>query len=51
VAVRVRELPIPGDFCTADYGQDPEFRMRFQKWLGSLWQEKDGQIEALARST
>jgi hypothetical protein len=25
--------------------------MRFQKWLGSLWQEKDGQIEALARST
>jgi 1-acyl-sn-glycerol-3-phosphate acyltransferase len=48
VAVRVRELAIPADFCTGDYGQDPEFRMRFQKWLGSLWQEKDAQIEALA---
>jgi len=48
VAVRMRELPIPSDFCTADYGDDPAFRMRFQKWLASLWQEKDRQIEALA---
>jgi hypothetical protein len=24
--------------------------MEFQKWLGSLWQEKDGQIEALAHA-
>jgi hypothetical protein len=48
VAVRVRELPIPSEFCTADYGQDPAFRMRFQKWLGSLWEEKDGQMETLA---
>jgi 1-acyl-sn-glycerol-3-phosphate acyltransferase len=48
VAVRMRELPIPSDFCTADYGDDPAFRMRFQKWLASLWQEKDLQIDALA---
>jgi 1-acyl-sn-glycerol-3-phosphate acyltransferase len=51
VAVRVRQLPIPADFCTADYGQDPAFRMQFQKWLGLLWQEKDGQIEALAKAS
>ncbi len=50
VAVRVRELPIPAEFCSADYAQDPAFRMAFQKWLGSLWQEKDGQIEALAHA-
>ncbi len=50
VVVRVRELPIPPEFCSADYAQDPAFRMRFQKWLGSLWQEKDGQIEALAQA-
>jgi 1-acyl-sn-glycerol-3-phosphate acyltransferase len=50
VAVRVRELPIPREFCAADYADDPAFRMEFQKWLGSLWQEKDGQIEALAHA-
>jgi 1-acyl-sn-glycerol-3-phosphate acyltransferase len=47
VVVRVRELPIPPDFCSADYGQDPAFRMQFQKWLGTLWQEKDGLMDAL----
>lgn len=50
IAVRVRELPIPREFCAADYASDPAFRMEFQKWLGSLWQEKDGQIEALAHA-
>jgi 1-acyl-sn-glycerol-3-phosphate acyltransferase len=50
VAVRARELPIPREFCEADYADDPAFRMAFQKWLGSLWQEKDGQIEALAHA-
>ena len=50
IAVRVRELPIPREFCAADYAGDPAFRMEFQKWLGSLWQEKDGQIEALAHA-
>jgi 1-acyl-sn-glycerol-3-phosphate acyltransferase len=50
IAVRVREVPIPREFCAADYASDPAFRMEFQKWLGSLWQEKDGQIEALAHA-
>jgi len=50
VAVHVRELPIPPEFCGADYARDPAFRVHFQKWLGSLWQEKDGQIEALAQA-
>jgi 1-acyl-sn-glycerol-3-phosphate acyltransferase len=50
VAVRVRELPIPPDFCSADYGEDPAFRMQFQRWLGMLWQEKDGLMDALSPS-
>lgn len=47
VVVRVRQLPIPADFSTQDYTNDPEFRMRFQQWLGQLWEEKDRQIGAL----
>jgi hypothetical protein len=50
VKVRVRELPIPVEFCNADYASDPAFRMHFQKWLASLWQDKDGQIDALAHT-
>ena len=47
VIVRLRELPIPAEFCTGDYGGDPAFRVRFQQWLGELWQEKDQSIQAL----
>jgi len=47
VTVRIRQLPIPGEFCAGDYSQDPAFRMRFQQWLAALWQDKDRQIEAL----
>ena len=47
VAVRIRELPVPADFCEGDYTQDPAFRARFQQWLTDLWREKDGQMEEL----
>ena len=47
VIVQVRELPIPPEFCTADYARDPAFRVRFQEWLGSLWEEKDRRIDQL----
>lgn len=47
IVVRMRELPIPADFCAGDYAEDPQFRMRFQQWLGTLWEEKDAQIAAL----
>jgi 1-acyl-sn-glycerol-3-phosphate acyltransferase len=49
VVVRMRQLPIPEDFCTADYSADPAFRARFGQWLANLWQEKDAQIQSLLR--
>jgi 1-acyl-sn-glycerol-3-phosphate acyltransferase len=48
VIVRIRELPIPPEFCTGDYAGDPAFRVRFQQWLGALWAEKDQGIDLLA---
>jgi 1-acyl-sn-glycerol-3-phosphate acyltransferase len=47
VRVRVTQREIPAWIRSADYLQDAEFRSRFQAWLGELWSEKDGQIEAM----
>ena len=47
VVVRVRQLPIPAEFCAGDYAEDAAFRGTFQRWLSQLWQDKDEQIGAL----
>ena len=47
VVVRLRELPIPADFCSADNAEDAAFRARFQQWLGELWWTKDQEIGEL----
>ena len=47
IVVRVRELPIPAEFCTSDYTADPAFRARFHRWLAGVWAAKDAQIDAL----
>lgn len=47
IIVRVRQLPIPREFCTGDYSTDPAFRVRFQQWLGALWADKDAQVADL----
>ena len=47
VRVRVTVREIPAWTHRGDYEDDPEFRARFQAWLGEIWQEKDVQIEAL----
>jgi len=47
VIVRVRQLPIPTEYCVADYEIDPTFRAQFHRWLAGLWREKDRQIEVL----
>jgi 1-acyl-sn-glycerol-3-phosphate acyltransferase len=46
VKVRVRELPVTPELF-GDYLGDKEFRRRFNKWLNSLWAEKDNLIETL----
>lgn len=41
VMVDVRRLEIPHEFYVGSYEGDPEFRQRFQAWIGELWAEKD----------
>lgn len=47
VIVEVRELRIPPEFYQGDYETDPEFRARFQTWIGELWTQKDQRIGEL----
>jgi 1-acyl-sn-glycerol-3-phosphate acyltransferase len=47
VIVRVRQLPIPAEFCANDYERDAMFRAAFHRWLAQLWEEKDRQIATL----
>ena len=47
VVVRVRQLPIPAEFCAGDYEGDAAFRAGFHRWLAQLWDDKDRQIDAL----
>lgn len=50
VSVRVRQLPIPAEFCQGDYESDAEFRGRFHRWLATIWEDKDRQIADLLQS-
>ena len=47
VIVRIREVPIPSEFCQGDYENDAEFKKRFQTWVSDLWSDKDQQIGEL----
>lgn len=47
IVVRVRQLPIPPEFCAGDYTADAAFRATFHRWLEQLWLDKDAQIGAL----
>jgi len=47
VVVHVRELPIPEELLGGDYLNDPQFRERFQEWVGDLWAVKDRRIREI----
>ena len=47
IVVRVRQLPIPPEFSSADYVQDRAFRRVFHRWLDAIWENKDQQIDQL----
>jgi 1-acyl-sn-glycerol-3-phosphate acyltransferase len=47
VVVEVRQLTVPHEFYVGSYESDPDFRKRFQLWLGQLWVEKDARISAI----
>jgi len=47
VRVHVERRPIEAWTTAGDYTNDPEFRRRFQAWLGELWAEKDQRLESM----
>jgi 1-acyl-sn-glycerol-3-phosphate acyltransferase len=47
VTVEVTQLRIPDDLFHGNYEADPEFRRRFQEWIGQLWAAKDRRIAEL----
>ncbi|HEY0200642.1 MAG TPA: acyltransferase [Burkholderiaceae bacterium] len=47
VVLRMRQLPVPREFCDGDYEADKAFRTRFHQLLAQIWEEKDQQIGAL----
>ena len=48
VRVHVERRPVERWTTEGDYSDDPEFRARFQQWLGEVWAEKDRRLEAMA---
>lgn len=46
VSVTVRERPIPKDLLSGDYENDPQVRVRVQRWINEIWREKDAMIAA-----
>ncbi len=45
VTVRVKQLPIPGEFLNNQYATDPRVQKDFQDWVNQLWEKKDGRIK------
>lgn len=45
VDVIVTQRPIPAWAAQGDYENDPQFRLRFQEWISTIWAEKDQLIE------
>ncbi len=49
IRVRVETLPISREII-GDYVNNAEFRKNFQKWINSVWQQKDMRIDAILKS-
>lgn len=47
VVVRCQIKPIPSQFLGGDYQQDEVFRGEFQRWVNSLWEDKDLLLDQL----
>ncbi len=47
VRVDIRERPIPPDLLGANYESDPASRVLFQRWLNTLWADKDMLLSAV----
>lgn len=49
IRVRVETLPISREII-GDYVNNAEFRGNFQKWINSVWQQKDMRIDSILKS-
>ncbi|MFH1074840.1 MAG: acetyltransferase, partial [Candidatus Firestonebacteria bacterium] len=49
IKVMVETLPVKKDII-GDYVNNAEFRENFQKWINSVWEEKDMRIDAILKS-
>ena len=47
VTVRVKQVPIPGEFLNNQYATDPKVQKDFQDWVNQLWEQKDAQIKEM----
>jgi 1-acyl-sn-glycerol-3-phosphate acyltransferase len=47
VHVIVRERPIPSELLGGDYENDPQVRVRVQRWINEIWRDKDAAIAAV----
>lgn len=45
VKISVRQLPVPLEITQGNYQEDAEIKTLTQKWVGTLWQHKDEQLE------
>ncbi|SMC16228.1 1-acyl-sn-glycerol-3-phosphate acyltransferases [Desulfacinum hydrothermale DSM 13146] len=46
IRVHVESIPVRADLV-GDYFNDPQFRIRFQRWLNKVWEEKDRRIQEI----
>ena len=51
IVVEIRERAIPGELLGSDYERDQAARVRYQRWLNGLWEEKDARLDALQGTT
>lgn len=50
VKVFIDKQPLPKEFFSGNYQEDPAFKAEFQQWISSLWQEKDKLIQQEVKS-
>jgi hypothetical protein len=49
IKVKVETLPVNREII-GDYVNNAEFRENFQKWINSVWEQKDMRIDAILKS-
>lgn len=50
IIVKVKEIAIPKELLHGNYNSDPEYKMKMQNWVNSIWTEKDKQYAMLSQS-